>query len=80
MTKLYDEIIVPDCPIICMILLSRHGWAAMAFPAVANVVTLLSQTKEYLPKLLRKTGKQLGKMANSLRRMKMMRVSHSNIV
>ena len=37
---------------------------------VAEVVTLLSQTKEYLPKLLGKTGKQSGKMANSLRRMK----------
>ena len=70
MTKLYDENIVPDCPIICVILLSRHAWAAMAFPAVAEVVTLLSQTKEYLPKLLGKTGKQSGKMANSLRRMK----------
>ena len=70
MTKLYDENIVPDCPIICVILLSCHGWVAMAFPAVAEVVTLLSQTKEYLPKLLGKSGKQLRKMANSLRRMK----------
>ena len=74
MTKLYDGNIVPDCPVIGMIGLSRRGWAAKAFPAVAEVVTLLSQTKENMPKLLGESGKHLGELAKTLRRMKATRV------
>ena len=61
MTKLYDEKIVPECPIVGMMRLSCHGCAAMVFAALSDVVSLHYQTKG-------RTPKHIGELAKSLRR------------
>ena len=68
MTKLYDENIVPDCPVIGMMRLSYQGCAEMVFAALSDVVSLHYQTKGTSPKHIGELAKSLRRIGKSLRR------------